>query len=144
MVDIPKHVLDWLDDIETRAYQRGWDDATRALVEAAAQNRLPNQRSMVRRRLPADLAVEAPAEETTRQMITRALRANPSGLRAVEVPRWLSEQGTAAFNHSTVYTFIKRMLRDGSLTRDDQRRLYLVRDVARQLSERQDDAALGG
>jgi hypothetical protein len=143
MADIPKHVLDWLDEIETRAYQRGWDDATRALVEAAAQNRLPNQRPMMRRKLPADLAVEVPAGETTRQMIARALRENPSGLRAAEVPRWLSEQATTKFNEGTVHTFIKRMLRDGSLTRDDQRRLYLVGDIARQLLEGEDRTPLG-
>ena len=94
---IPQHVLDWLEDIERRAYQRGWNDATHALVEAAAQNRLPNQRPMMRRKLPTDLAAEVPAEETTRQMITRALRANPSGLRAAEVPRWLSERGPLVY-----------------------------------------------
>lgn len=126
MVKIPPHVLDWFEEIEKTAYQKGWDDATAALIEAAKARR-PVMELPAATDSPTQRRVTLPTiragRETNRAAVVRALTAKP-GMRPVDVPRWLQDTGTP-MNSTSIMTLIKRMRRERNIEKRGDG-LYLV------------------
>lgn len=137
-IQIPKHVEQWIEDLQRESYQKGWDDATEALLEAAAKKRPGGAKTAV----PAatEPSIEVPsvssldreiiemlANASNRERVMFALQARP-GMRPVEVVRFL--ESIVAVKENSILTTIKRMRRDGEVqTRGNE--LYLHR-VARE------------
>jgi hypothetical protein len=120
-IPIPQHVLEWIEDLRQVAYQKGWDDATAAMMEAAASKR----GAITERPIAADPAATAPptrpafarvrlsrpfgAKLTHRIRVLRALRVHP-GMRPREVVQYLVKNGDASPHQANaVETAIKRM-----------------------------------
>jgi hypothetical protein len=129
MIDIPPHVLKWLEDLERSAYQKGWDDATAAHIEAIRVRRPASQVISVAAPAQlrmADKVIAQVRKETHRQRIIRALSAHP-GMRTVALARQLVEEISEAGGEGSlnaIRTTIKRMVKDGSL-RKESLRLYV-------------------
>ncbi len=113
-VEIPSHVLDWLEGRDRQAYQKGWEDATAALVQAAASAR-PGGKIAEKPTTPAfkPPVSPPPANETNRDRIIRALKAKP-GMRAADIARWLINENPEV-NRMTILTMTKRMQKDHAL-----------------------------
>lgn len=106
--EIPQAVVDWLESAKKEAYQKGWADATAALVQAAASARptdsSPKGGGLKRKPFkPAN----AEGEESNRDKVIRALRAKP-GMRFADIPRWLQEEDPSV-NRLTILTTAKRL-----------------------------------
>lgn len=114
---IPDYVLQALERMrreaklrEDAAYQRGWDSATAALVNAANTTRVA---------VPAEVGAaetqiaELAAANNNRERVTIALRARP-GMKGMEVFGWLAQLGFDVKRQS-ILTVIKRMRKDGEI-----------------------------
>jgi hypothetical protein len=105
---IPKAVLEWIEGARAESYkrghaegyQKGWEAATSALVQAARASK-PEQV------VNGEPVIDFSAAETTRDRIRLVLKSNP-GLRPSEVIRWFEDHDMGD-NASTLLTTIKRM-----------------------------------
>ena len=114
-IAIPEEVYRWMETLQAEAYQKGWEAATAAMVEAASAKRgAPSQAdangstqplaNRTRVRLSDFGNAIAP---TYRDRIIEALKAKP-GMRSAEVGRWIKERHADA-NPNSIQTTIKRM-----------------------------------
>ena len=128
-VEIPPAVAEWLEGIRKEAYQKGWDDATAALVQAAASARPADSESKGGglKRKPFKPA-NAEGEESNRDKVIRALRAKP-GMRFADIPRWLQDEDPSV-NRLTILTTAKRLYKNKVLKKRGVR-LY-VNDATEQ------------
>lgn len=119
---IPEPMAQWLASIQDEAYQRGheegyqkgWDEATAALVEAAKEKRVtpahtPQEPRVSEQPLSIRTRVRASDFEdlSYKQRIVSALRESP-GLRAADIARRLKALDPRV-NENSVKTTIKRM-----------------------------------
>lgn len=139
---MPQQILDWLGEQERRvqeAYQKGWDDATTALVEAARAKRSvgagasPVSVPVIAQTSPKQATVMANREgrPTNRAAVIEALRAQP-GQRPSEIPRWLERAGMP-MNATSILTLVKRMKREGNIVNRDGR--YFLSENSKEAAE---------
>lgn len=129
-IEIPKHVTQWIEDVARSSYQRGWDDATAAMLQAQAA---ASQRGLEHSRLPAAPTVTRTASRTTavaplpmtlpenggresaRGRVIRALRVRP-GMRPVEIVQCVSQlDGDDQVSEGAILTAIKRLRKNGTI-----------------------------
>lgn len=110
-IEIPSAVAEWLERIRQEAYQKGWDEATVALVQAAKSARPVDISSKERKidRKPFR-AANATGEESNKDKVIRALRNEP-GMRFADIPRWLQKED-ASINRLTIITTARRLLKN--------------------------------
>ena len=126
MTAIPPPVLRWLEDLETKAYQRGWEDATRAMIAAASSHRIAGPLAILNdRAVEADAAGPQPIRKispviramgkTNADFVMATLREHP-GLRPIGIFRVLDEAGYQP-NRESILTCIKRLRNEGRIVR---------------------------
>lgn len=111
---IPPAVLEWIEELQKQAYQKGWDEATAALVQAAASAR-PGNGTVVKGKLERKKPkISAPqGGESNRERVLRALKNKP-GMRLAEIARYLTEEDSTV-NRLSILTTAKRMHKDRTL-----------------------------
>jgi hypothetical protein len=132
-IAIPDHVIGWLETMQLEAYQKGWDDATAAVVEAASAKRGASSTKAPDTSRPPVIHHVRPSEIGTGKTdglsypdwVVQALEFQ-SGIRAVQVANWVLERNPAA-NRQSIYTAIKRMkIARNQRVRQHGVKLYLV------------------
>ena len=143
MTAIPPHVLNWLEDLETKAYQKGWEDATRAMMSAAASQRIAGPLAILN---DGTAETEATAPQPIRRIspviramgktnadfVLATLRERP-GLRPIEVFQALHEGGYQP-NRESISTCIKRLRNEGRIMKRGTG-LYIAEPEAKEAAE---------
>jgi len=118
----PEQITKLIADLEAKAYQRGWREATAAIMLAAGKLATPGQIAT-----PAAASVAPKVgkrsrrrktghRETYPEAVSRAVTTQP-GMGAVAIVRWLNETGYPA-NEGAVRTALRR-LKDTRLEKRD-------------------------
>jgi hypothetical protein len=127
----------WQDGFEhghDEGYQKGWDAATAAMIEAASSKRAPMQPELKlepkvhreRTHLLQPTAEVTP--QTSRDLIATALLNKP-GMRPTELARWAAQEHGS--NEKTILTQIKRMRKRGEFEKRNDSQLFLKTAAAK-------------
>jgi hypothetical protein len=108
-IHVPNAVAEWFTQVEREAYMRGWNEATQAILLAAAAVKPPAASlSRTDSNGSARPQMFAPVGGVTnRERVIRALQAKP-GMRPREVAKWIQSTEPEIKTRS-IETAVKRM-----------------------------------
>jgi hypothetical protein len=115
MIRGTKDLAQTMEELLKQAYQRGWDDATAALIAAARAGAVADPAPTKTNGAEHPSISEIDAHVTAREAVERALRARP-GMHSSEIHKWVVANGMQ-IKFEAVRTAIKRGTRKGDLVR---------------------------